>query len=454
MYWNGIFARLKEMEPFYQLAKPGGSKAADSLLLGYTETYLFKVLSSSVSRKQWLVVIGSVNMVLTTICILFAEETLFLSPYGDDCTDEIDPTATRNKNCHVRLTTNRAVAWSVCAVLAIIFVSSAAMVFLVRRRPSGIFAEASSIAGTLSLYRHSVTEQLSLVSSTASTRFALSASEVPHNSIISLGQPPRHNTNHRKAARKQETSEQILVHPVSMFLNWIFLGAVLTTVVYYRVVSKPGAGNGFETFMDNPNFGARFFMTGMGLAIKSFWAAVESHVRCKVPYILLASRDGATADESVLVSSPSNPISGLFSRSTWKSYFLGPASLMAFLSEILVVTLAAVPFSTERAYEDFEACVSICIIILGMMILTVPVMLAWKLTKDVGTPKLPECIADLFAMVDPDLALKFASLGNLDEKDRNCAIRSWNLCYRMQKMQYGPDNQGPEWKLTASHPAN
>jgi len=37
-FWDIIFTRLKEMEPFLQLAQPGGAPAKESLLLRYSST--------------------------------------------------------------------------------------------------------------------------------------------------------------------------------------------------------------------------------------------------------------------------------------------------------------------------------------------------------------------------------------------------------------------------------
>jgi hypothetical protein len=51
-YWDIIFMRLKEMEPFFRLAQPGGAEAKESLLLSYTGGSLPGVLVQAIGNRH------------------------------------------------------------------------------------------------------------------------------------------------------------------------------------------------------------------------------------------------------------------------------------------------------------------------------------------------------------------------------------------------------------------
>ncbi|KAF2856363.1 hypothetical protein T440DRAFT_463709 [Plenodomus tracheiphilus IPT5] len=82
IWWKCIFHRIKEMEPFYQMARPGGAKAEDSLLLRYHGATLPGVFFSSIWSRHLLAFLGSLNMALITLCTLLASETMYLDSEG------------------------------------------------------------------------------------------------------------------------------------------------------------------------------------------------------------------------------------------------------------------------------------------------------------------------------------------------------------------------------------
>jgi hypothetical protein len=201
------------------------------------------------------------------------------------------------------------------------------------------------------------------------------------------------------------------MHPVSITLFWFYLVAVLVMILYYRFVSKPGTNNPFEDFLDSQSFGIRFFMICIGLAIKLYWGTVEKHLRSIAPYVAMASEGGATAARSVLIRTPSHPIVGLIYGSSRRQPLLGLVTISAVLSEVLVITLNTVPFSTSTAYLAFELSVYISTGIIALMITTIPLILIWQIRvkrKTVG--KAPERIAEVVAMLDDDLRGTFGDL--------------------------------------------
>jgi hypothetical protein len=223
------------------------------------------------------------------------------------------------------------------------------------------------------------------------------------------------------------------VHPAALAVFWLYLITVFTIILYYRFISEPGTGNRLEAFLDSQSFGVKLTMTCVGLSIKFYWSSLESYVRRIAPYAALASAQGASASRTMLVRSYGHPLAALFHADTWRHPLLGPVTLMAVLSELLVVALAAVPFSVAEAYLAFEVSVYLCVGILGLMVVVVSAVLPWRLATKHDIPEPPQCIGDAFARLGNSVVQKFSPLGTLGMKRRNRIIRDWQLVYLLQR---------------------
>jgi hypothetical protein len=150
------------------------------------------------------------------------------------------------------------------------------------------------------------------------------------------------------------------------------------------------------------------------------------------PYVALASPKGATPEQSILLQSHGHPLIALFSRGTWRNWLTGVVTLMAFLSETLVIMLTAVPFTTATAYEAHQVSVYISITILGVMILTVPAVLFWQTrTKTREIPKMPECIADVLALIAGEQ--HWTVLGMLSDEERRQVVKGWGTKFGIRR---------------------
>lgn len=225
------------------------------------------------------------------------------------------------------------------------------------------------------------------------------------------------------------------MRPLSLVIFLFFQTGILILILYYRYVSKPGANNPLEDFMNSESFGVRLFMTILGLGTKFYWGWIEKYVRHISPYVALASSDGATAEQSVLMKSSSHPFMSLFTRSTWRHALLGLVTVLAVLSEVLVVMLNTVPFTRTTAYTAFEVSVYISTAILSLMILTIPAILLWILrTKRRGDlPEVLECIVDVFEVIGNEGI--WDDLGMLNDNEREKVVRSWGVKFTIRKMQ-------------------
>ncbi|CAO2650343.1 Nn.00g016350.m01.CDS01 [Neocucurbitaria sp. VM-36] len=456
IWWKCIFARLKEMEPFYQMTRTGGATAQDSLLLSYPRASMSKVLLSSWNSGHWLSFLGAMNMGLITICALFASETLFISSKGEACYVIVDPTSDTNNDCQMQLSMRPPLAWALSIVLLAVVMLTIVVLVLLRRRASGIYAEATSIAGIACLYNGTLVQDPAQSLRDRSRRFVLAPSpDNGTNSIVELESstvqsPPYPQL--RSGTVKKKSSSHPSIHPASLATFWLFLVAVLIWILYYRFVSKPGTGNALETFMDSQSFGVRLFMTVLGLLIKFYWGWIEQYIRSVGPYMALSSPHGATAEQSLLVRSPSHPVTALFYMDSWRHVLLGIVTVMAVLSEVLVISLNALPFSTAKAYVAFELSAYISIGILVAMIVTVLAVLIWKMVlgRHVEFEEVPECIADLFVLLSD--ATNWSVFSMLGDTERNQALRGWQVRFALQKAQ-GTETTNAEWRIVTVGPA-
>ncbi|KAH7388855.1 hypothetical protein BKA66DRAFT_460968 [Pyrenochaeta sp. MPI-SDFR-AT-0127] len=453
IWWKCIFARLKEMEPFYQFSKPGGASAKDSLLLSYPGAALPSVLWSSLSSGHWLSFLGAINSVLVTICTLFASETLFIASHGDGCRVVIDPTSDTNDECTLYLSMRPPLAWALGVVLFSITVLTATAIVQLHRRVSGIFAEATSFAGIASLCSQRLAQESAQSLQDHSRRYTLVPSDSHGTNTIELTTSPYQSPEFQQiqtSTYKKTKYERVPMHPASLVAFCLFLVAVIFMVLYYRFISKPGTGNLLEDFMNSQSFGVRLFMSAIGLSIKFYWGWIEQYIRSVGPYTALASLHGASADQSVLVRSPSHPVAALLYSDTWRHLLLSFVTMMAILSEVLVITLNAIPFTTATAYLAFKLSVYISVGILAVMIITVPAVLFWKLKRNRSEiPDVPECIADAFALLSN--ASGWNALGMLDEKTRNEAIRNWQVRFALRRAR-GSEFSNSGWCIVALRP--
>jgi hypothetical protein len=122
----------------------------------------------------------------------------------------------------------------------------------------------------------------------------------------------------------------------------------------------------------------------------------------------------------------------LFNRSTWRHRRLGLVTLMTVLTEVLVVLLNTIPFSTATAYMAWRISVILSIIFLGPMILTTLSVMRWMthVRQIDAKPDIPESIADVLVMIQ-DMTI-WTSLGGLPERERNSVVNSWQARFAVR----------------------
>ncbi|KAJ8118053.1 hypothetical protein OPT61_g888 [Boeremia exigua] len=440
IWWKCVFARLKEMEPYYQLARKIGAQPKDSLFLSYLPDALPSVFFKSLRSRHWLTFIGAVNMALLIFFTLLAAETLHMVGVGDGCGVVVDAQGSSNDDCEMELVVKPALGFLLGGVLLAVLFSVVLLLVRLRRHSSGLVSEATSIAGIASLSTPALSRESPHTLRNSSRRFALVFSEGGATTTIvettPLAQEPMLQLSHSLQPSVSGTIKKSHweMNPIILTLFLIYQSAILAIILYYRYVSKPGTDDPIEDFMDSESFGIRLFMTGLGLGTKFYWGWVEKYVRSLSPYIAMAIPNGAPAQKSVLMETHSHPVTAIFSGSTWRHGIPGPVTLMAALSEILVVTLNTVPFTDTTAYTAFQVSVWFCVIILGLMIVTVPAVILWVVKiKRKSVADVPECIEDVLWLAgDTEL---WRGLNGMSEKERAEAVQRWDAKFATRQVQ-------------------
>lgn len=449
VWWRCIYVRLKEMEPFYQMTKDQGAKATDSLFLSYPRTTILFVLFRSSFSKHSLTFLGTLNALLVTLCTVLASTTLFIETVGDTCNavDGINEEAA--SQCQMQLAMRPSLAWFLSGVLLIIVASTSYIATQTRKRHSGVFVNPTTIAGTAALCSDDLAKASRKSLKKNKRLYTITSPEkVDAHPLIESVSPsdssggPSHEATEAHPS-ETGTHDPFSVHSALLIALWLFMVGIIFMISYYRWVSKPGTGNKLEDFMNSRGQGVRVFMTILGMLVKFYWGWIEDYVRTAQPFIALTSPSGASARHSVLVPTPSSPLTALFHRETWRSLLLGAVTLMAVLSEVLVIALNTVPFRVTTAAVAAYSSMYISIGILAAMVCTLTTVIIWKKSIAKKIPKYPECMADVFGLLGD--AESRSAMGKLFEGGDTGAGQAVGVRFALQEVMLGASSNVCNW---------
>lgn len=449
-WWKCIYTRMKEMEPFYQMAKPEGAKVKDSLLLSYTGLCLPWVFLASFFSGRRLTFLGALNTILILVCTILASSTVYISYEGDSCGVILNTTESSNSGCHLTVVLNHRQGWALSALLFAVFVLTLCSILWIRRKVSKIEVDPTSIAGSACLLNDNLSRELVQSIQDPSKRYTIDSTFADGaTSIVPWSSTPgvfgRFHHHHKSAPNEWKFSN-VTIHPATLTALWLFQLGIIVLLVYYEHISKAESGSKFELFMNSNSRGPSILMTILGLAVKFYWGWIEGYMRTMRPYMALASRHGATAANSVLLRGPSHPITALLQGDSWRHPLLAVVTLMSILSEVLVVTLTTVPFKPASVLTAFKVSVYISVGILAAMVLTVTAVIVWTImTKSRNSlPNVPECIADVFDLLGDEEGRR-AMRGLYQGAGQGNVLRRSNMRFALQLQ--GEDARDLVWRI-------
>lgn len=285
MLWNTILAGITEITPFLQLTRPGGASAKESLFLEYQNASLWHLLVSSIKHHNGLVFAGTMATLIITAAIALAAEVFYIGISGT-CRE-----TGKGSDCTRYLGINRNLAWAECGMLLIILVVVAFVIFAMRKRSTGLFAEATSIAGIATLMSNpqavalirEALEDRRFLGSSRETTFGIGRSyDEASGWTYGFTVLEKTKTTESKDAgiimfeedlvKESSNVLPFLLLPAMIIVFELILLGLLTIILYYWFNGSPSA---LEDFMNSQTFGPKLMMSCFGIVIRIWWSEIS-----------------------------------------------------------------------------------------------------------------------------------------------------------------------------------
>ncbi|KAL8746276.1 MAG: hypothetical protein Q9190_001675 [Brigantiaea leucoxantha] len=459
--WRVLFAAIQEIEPFYQLARPEGALAKDSIYLDYRASVNIIATIKAGRRRHFSVMWAGLCSMIVLVLAPLASGTVFIGFVGKGrCT------ATSSRSvCHPQLSFDPVLARTVQVILVLLALLTIFLMITVSKRRSGVFANPLCIVGIATLFQNrSLLDELresdpdksrseSLKKYQKGSRYRLGhfrqadgttdygimrfTAPYFHDENLDRDLPSTNLTNSEEAYRLHKPRTIYLLHPLTIIIFSILVASLLALIIYYN---RTAGNTGFERFMDSQSFGVTFLFTAIGVALKVYWRVLDDNLRAIHPYHVLlgaSSSSSCTSKETISASPPNNPFTGLvysFRKKAWLSTCL---SCVAILTNLLIIALASIPFHAGTAYVAYRASTYIAIGILSLMLVVLAAIL-WRLGAGGETMRRgleagrDRTIGRTMSLLCGSYMLaEFSGLAKMGDKERDRLVASWGKRYGM-----------------------
>lgn len=408
-FWCVVLASARMMEPFYQLFRPAGASAENSLQLSYIGAgTAWKVLD--LRNKRWVMLLTTVvSFMLSTMASLGSEAMVVRA--GSTCNTNGGRTL-----CDPQWVINMAVLRTIQAALAL----TAALIVLLGytnwRDRSGLATYPCNIASMADILRHSdeeLVKDLRAIHPAASdkeittalagknytlTRVDLPSGKPQYGIKSALAAPSRRTTTLEAASTPSVPPPRV---PKSWYrripysdifhvtLHMVLFITILLFVLdgndtYIMSLTKAtGAGAAFVSlpfrFLDGTQFGPRFVLSLVCLLVSRYWEAVEVDVRLLSPYRRLSARSLSGA-ELARMKLHGVPVTMVFHALRARNWFHAFVSAVAVTSYALVILVAGVPYTYGEVERLSLISGAASVGILGTMMLALVGVWGWKKT--------------------------------------------------------------------------
>ncbi|CZR58679.1 uncharacterized protein PAC_08571 [Phialocephala subalpina] len=470
--WHILDNTVREMEPFYQLNHPDGALGRDSLCLDYGSSLLVTIPFRSLYRGHWAPLWTSLISISTLALAPLSSEAFFVS-LGTGCYTNTQET------CHAFWGVYPLLVRLIQAILALVAFLLLLLIILSVRRTSGVYSEPLSIAGLgVLLCKSPLLNWLSSIDSMISSKelgYVLERKKFKHSwftardetlcyGIIPLdegseegfapfGKRPRYSavstsdsdlsvhgppTMPQRREDILKTSTWILIIkekslPIAAFL---ICGGLLAMISYYHWsgANAEGESSGFETFMDSRDFGVRFMMAVVGVAIKLLWSRIDTDIRKNAPYAHLL-KGSASPQDSILLPSWQSPISAIIPSIRRHHYLTATISFLTLPAEFLPLFLANIPFSFGTTKLAYTVCNYFSMAILILMCLALVVLVFKGLDRVGSLPRKPDTLASvgvyLASRGGGGMLDSFQGLSLMSRRERDEVVRDLGAGYTL-----------------------
>lgn len=180
-----------------------------------------------------------------------------------------------------------------------------------------------------------------------------------------------------------------------------------------QVVFLAAAGNGV---------GMRIFFAILGIIVSVYWGRIFQDAQTFTPYILLSEGDGAPPKTTILLSRHSVPFTAFFPLLFAGHFGAASVAFTGIFAELLIIFLAGLPYRPGQLRGEFLFCGVSALAILAIMLVQVIAINIWR-RRLPHLPRRPDNIAAVMTYVAATgMARDFDGLEGLSVRERNKAI--------------------------------
>ncbi|KAI9791285.1 MAG: hypothetical protein M1816_004066 [Peltula sp. TS41687] len=321
--WQIVDFEVKRLEPYYQLSRPEGALADESLNRDYLTCWPILAPFKALRYRQWAVVYSSiVYLIASPLVPVLQSASIMVTP------DQKDRRSDQFKYVHMHP------VWSRLLTAALILVSiNGSLVLLQLRRKSGLLSDPKGIAGVGAMANKSfilmdfknldTAREEEIHHRLKHRRYNLHKSSLWQGEYIRLDEE---DVELKKPKNPHPLMLRLVAGiPYIMFML-LFMGFI-PLLMFFRPVNNVGQH-------------VPWLLTALASVVKVIWGTLEGDVRMMEPFYILSRRkaksDTLTLDYTGTVPGWL-PIRALISR----HYLVALVGLAAIMTEILTVTVSS-----------------------------------------------------------------------------------------------------------------
>jgi len=413
--WLIAFSSFKMMEPFFQLAQPGGAMAASSLTADYLSYGLSFSFIKAGCDGHWVMCLAGTVQLFSAIVVSLASRIFKVVPTAY-CKTEVSDRQPCNPVWIVNLPAIRAAEVLLVACFSMII----SLTWLNRRRISGVYSDPTRIATIADLTIHepliqeirdlppNATKQ-QVVIDLAESRYMLGIFDAygkQHCGIIKLETPPQHEFT-RQAPIKAAFERfgvllEISLDNINKRLPLLpdFLSIAVTTILFFLIFAYmliPGTDSRpFNNFMNSGHFGPGFLLNVHGILISTFVKRKERLLRLSHPYVLMSKSPSKPASHTITTGIPGTQYDSIWKSSIRGNFMLASLSLAAFFADMIIVLMPGIPWTQAQTVPMYKASTYICLaLLLFLFVVQVYVMYDEWRCRDMPAYDCPETLASV-----------------------------------------------------------
>ncbi|RSM20526.1 hypothetical protein CDV31_000503 [Fusarium ambrosium] len=431
-----IDLNAQQYQPFYALNRPNGAMGPQSMNLhfsGWTGFLQpFKVLSHGhpVPFISMLIVWCSALMAPTAV------EAIGFKMHGKCRINAYE-------GCAPALGVSPQPTHLLLALLAFTIVLLCCLLFFLRNWDTGLYANPWSVAGIASLAsnreirpkkasEHKIAREMAekrygfglFENRMGQTEYGIVLYDDAGANLHDDGAVSDSNSldSHTAVGAKKRRRNPFMVLGLAWRLVFLvfLLGLMVFLLYYHLTLDKPLAS--FRKFMNSQTFGIAMIM----------------------PYQVM-SRGAQTATNSVLLTRPTNGVSGFWSAIKHGQLFAAIVAIMNILSEFMPILLSNIPYSLSQVRIAHDICTQLSVGILSAMALTIisSFVVPWP-----DMPVDPRSVAGAMYYVSESVMVDhFSGMASMDNKERERRIRELGGTYMYGELttRTGEKRPAVEW---------